>query len=481
MNYRIVPPCNLHRADIDRIDVEYLVEYFADNYYRFLYVYRGSSLVDVLTAKDISDADRPCSVGYAHRAYVWNNDRTPTTEELECWCQSHRSPPRVAVVVKGDLVFEAEGLHAVGEARGKLKSRLSLAFCRFFSKELIKWFRDRKIEHLAVIAADEFRNAIDDAFPFMKMTYFYSASSVTGDYGIVMDFRYFRLVRFLATRCRFVPLFEILDQIALSRLTDKCREMGVSLRLYRIASSESIRVLSRLERRQFSVRHDFRTLLNDNEYLASFAATDRAIEFLKRNPYEGTALRVHAGVLIQDDMNRELMHVNNGVRRSCPSGDALAPGVHLFGPCTPFGLCVSDDETIASFLQCELNNRAVSARVVNYGCLQGQNYVLNTLLRVLTTPLRRGDHVAILDFFSEQTGIVDTSEWLNAEKTTRDHWFFDAPMHCNRYANAVLARHLAEDYLRCAERALSADAAPAATFLEAEGIQELEGARMALA
>ena len=118
---------------------------------------------------------------------------------------------------------------------------------------------------------------------------------------------------------------------------------------------------------------------------------------------------------------------------------------------------------------------------MNYGCLQGRNFVLNTLLRVLTTPLRRGDHVAILDFFGEQTGIVDTSEWLNAEKSTCDHWFFDAPMHCNRHANAVIARHLAEDYLRCAERTLPVDAAPAAAFLGVAGIQELEGVRMELA
>ena len=481
MNYRIVPPGNLHRADIDRIDVEYLVEYFADNYYRFLYVYRGSFLVDVLTSKDISDVGRQRFSGYAHRSYVWTNDRIPTMEELECWCQSRCYPPRVAVVANGNLVFEAEGVHAVGEARGKLKSRLSLVFCRFFSNELIQWFRDRKVERVAVIAPDEFRNAISGAFPFIKMTYFYSASSVADEYGIAMDFRYFRLARFLTTRCRFVPLFEILEQIALCRLTDQCRKMRVSLRLYRIASSESIRVLSRLERRQFSVRHDFRTLLNDNEYLASFATTDRAIEFLKHNPYAGTALKVRTGVLIQDDMDRELMHVENGIRRSCPTGDSLAPTVHLFGPCTPFGLCVSDDETIASFLQCELNNRAVPVQVVNYGCLQGQNFVLNTLLRALTTPLRRGDHIVILDFFGEQTGVVDTSEWLNAEKTTRDHWFFDAPMHCNWHANDVIARHLAEDYLRCAERTLPADVAPPVAFLDVAGIQELTGERLELA
>lgn len=138
-----------------------------------------------------------------------------------------------------------------------------------------------------------------------------------------------------------------------------------------------------------------------------------------------------------------------GERKTSPSvkGD-FDNNIYVYGSCLTFGLFSDDERTFPSFLQKKVNSSTFAGmKVHNFG-VKGQNCVLNDLLYILNTPLRKGDFVILVAKFSHEmlillqnssTPYYDFSSYLNS-KTVDGQCFLNSAFHCN----TQIYHHLAD-------------------------------------
>lgn len=164
------------------------------------------------------------------------------------------------------------------------------------------------------------------------------------------------------------------------------------------------------------------------------------------------ACYIKDGIRYWRDAEAEFWHVRNGERLTVNQPEQYNRCVYLYGPCNITGLYVSDQYTISSLLQSEMNQAGFFCKVVNNGFPgNAESGYLNTerMQRMQSELFRKGD-IIVLD----QSGLTLSGDFplLNLTDVLEKHdapadWFIDSPRHCNHKANQLYAHAIYEKLL----------------------------------
>lgn len=144
------------------------------------------------------------------------------------------------------------------------------------------------------------------------------------------------------------------------------------------------------------------------------------------------------GIACPDLAENPFFHVKNGERLTIDQPVEYDRRIYVVGPCEILGSYVSDEYTIPSLIQKQLNQNHFSSRVINRGAFD-----IDLLACLLTESFQPGD-VLILDKFGMQLqdfpclNLTDALEKRDAPVS----WFVDQIRHCNHKANQLFAHEI---------------------------------------
>lgn len=149
------------------------------------------------------------------------------------------------------------------------------------------------------------------------------------------------------------------------------------------------------------------------------------------------------GIPYLSDAETELYHVRNGERFTVDQPEEYDRCMYLYGPCVVAGGYVSDQYTIASLLQREINQAGFSCRVVNRGVPGGDSLDIE---RLISGSFRQGDIIVFDQYLLpvEYFPILNLTDALEKHDAPAD-WFIEAVRHCNHKANQVFAHAIYEE------------------------------------
>lgn len=159
--------------------------------------------------------------------------------------------------------------------------------------------------------------------------------------------------------------------------------------------------------------------------------------------------RTQLGIPYLSDTETEFLHIQNGERLTVNQPEKYDRCIYLYGPCDVVGSYVSDQYTIASLLQKEINQAGFFCKVVNRG-LPGSN--LNAE-RLQTASFKQGD-IVVLDLFGslvEDFSVLNLTDALEIYNAPAD-WFVNSPRHCNYKANQVYAYEIYKELIPVLQR-----------------------------
>lgn len=138
---------------------------------------------------------------------------------------------------------------------------------------------------------------------------------------------------------------------------------------------------------------------------------------------------IENGILKLKDTQGKYYNVTDGERLTVGQPEQPNNTIYFFGPCFIVGWRIEDAHTVESRLQEILNEKNISSRVVNCGCWSDE---LMLLLRICSTPFKRGDIAIIYDKGKSFAGIptINLTECLE-RKNIPARWFWDHPLHSN--------------------------------------------------
>lgn len=149
------------------------------------------------------------------------------------------------------------------------------------------------------------------------------------------------------------------------------------------------------------------------------------------------------GVPYLSDAETEFFHIQNDERLTTNQPEKYDRCIYLYGPCVVTGVYVSDQYTMSSLLQCEINQTGFFCKVVNCG------FPICNLLnaeRLQSKLFKRGD-IVILDQAGSHMTNFPTLNLTNAleKHNAPADWFVNDIRHCNHKANQIYAHAIYEE------------------------------------
>lgn len=149
-----------------------------------------------------------------------------------------------------------------------------------------------------------------------------------------------------------------------------------------------------------------------------------------------------SGISYLNDMETELAHIKNGERLTVNQPEQYDRCIYLYGPCVVTGSYVSDQYTIPSLLQDEINRAGIPCKVVNRG-IPGVYFGAE---RVQSDAFKRGDIIVLdnMNTLVEDFPLLNLTDALEKHNASED-WFTNDLRHCNHKANEVYAHAIYEE------------------------------------
>ena len=151
--------------------------------------------------------------------------------------------------------------------------------------------------------------------------------------------------------------------------------------------------------------------------------------------------RVRDGMRLKD-FESEHVNIEHGERATINQPDHYERTIYFFGQCLIIGAYVDDAHTIESYLQNMANEAGYKVRVVNCGCW---GTAIQSIARMLSTPLREGDIVVMLseDPDVDTAGLKTVDLWRTLEENQAPSaWMLDLPYHANHHVSKLCAKAL---------------------------------------
>lgn len=152
------------------------------------------------------------------------------------------------------------------------------------------------------------------------------------------------------------------------------------------------------------------------------------------------------GVINLRDYSSCYYNVLNGERTTVGQPEFFKKTIFFYGPCFIYGHYSEDANTIESYLQKYYNEADYDVRVVNYGCPGYNRQPMMELSSIISTPMNRGDIIALYMDGKSFEGITDINllDTLESHTITAD-WMVDYPLHCNHRINELYAKKIFEE------------------------------------
>ena len=448
MQFKVKYKENLACYNYDNLNLSNLVEFFADNGYDYLYIYRDDYFCTAITFRDIL---KGWSGKLPEVNFIRDLEEFNSLEDIEKFFADVPSAERLVLRNGKDVYCEIDPMAEPPLQNNPSKNMMSLRYVDFFKTEIEAYLA--QFSRILIIASNEVFDLWQKLFPNRKCNHLVKVEPhMQVYYDLIMDFRYGpKLLRALDFVSKTVNFNHIIERIALGKLISYCNEQGIILKFYKLPRYEDLTCLSDLELANQQKRTTVSELAANEEYMRRFTHTTREYEFIKNRKFN-YSLRLDNGYCYSmEDCEDEDINVDDGHRRTLPILYNPDRVLHFYGPCTTYGILVPDDETAESCLTRLYKKEGMNIQAVNHGGLHGNN-VMNSIMCALATKVRAGDALIFLDVLDDFTadrfpGLIETCEWYNSIKAPEDVQFFDFPGHCNLPAYIILAEGIRRDLL----------------------------------
>lgn len=433
--------------------IEEIAEHFSNNGYRPLYVLENDLLKYVITFEDFVCSSINETID---RDFVFQEKEVLSRDNVINILKRHPNIDFLVVIDNGKLCYEVDSLVLLPYQNGTLKNLLALRYLKLFSSDFYDYMKDYK--NVLIIANDTvveyFRLVVPNLrFDFICKDDFNLNPSIVEKYDIVLDFVYNGRIRKVLkiNSIKYQELNKIITPFALKRLVSYCDKNGVFLKFYKLPRYEDLLCLNPNEIKNKDERNFFGKIIQDDFYLKLFVRSESEYQFLKNRAYH-SSLRFDNGIcFVMDESNDDEMHVHSGIRIGKFPENNEYPNINIYGPCTAFGFVVPEDKTVASLLENKLKHYGINVRVLNRAGIHG-NHELNSIIHALSTPMKSGDMVILLDVLEDlpeksYPNFVYVKDWFNKEKSKDSVQFLDFPGHCNSDSNEIMSNYILKDII----------------------------------
>lgn len=450
MNYELTFKPDIKKIDFKDVSKMSVAKHFADNGYDFLYVYKGGKFFNVITFSDFMSGN---FFEQGDKKFIQPVAKFKSFMDVQRFFVDTPEIERLVLVDAGEVVCEFNPRVELPLQNNVAKNLMALRYVRFFRKELVQYLA--AFDKISVIAKEYIADFIAEILPEIK---FDSVSQIEhaekfSSSDLILDF-YFgkRLRKALNFKLKVVDFSSIVERIALDALIKYCTENNLILKFYKLQRYEGLNCLHVWEEENFQNKKTLRQILCNRNYVENFSASDVEYEYIRRQEFFSSARLDDGYCFVQSDCKTNGLTVSNGLRYSMYENFNSRRVIHVYGPCTTFGILTTDFNTVTSQLNRMFRNSFSDFSAINHGGLHGNN-VLNSIMSALRTPVKSGDAIILLDVLDDfkpdiYPGLIEVNDWFNVKKTKRELMFFDFPGHCNTAANKIIAEGIFEDLNR---------------------------------
>lgn len=423
----------------EKLSVLVAAEFFCQNAYRYLYVIRDNKVVSILKKEDVSFIESGIPELDAGRYFVSDD----IVSDAHVRKQFSRRPfiNRLAVIDSNQrLIGEFNDGSLPDKARNIQKNMMALRYVPLFEEALKRVFFENGWKSALVLSDeavfDEFRKCL----PWIKCER--SDKYIQTNHSVIFNFLFHnKLNHYFCSDSRIKELSKIVEKVAFIKLNEYLKSSGINYLLLRAPVYECLDCLSQFETDHRKNGNSQRELIDSDEYMEQFADTSSLICDIRAGNHLGSHIEDNGWIFVQTAAVNDMISVCDGRRKTLPELDIYQNTVHIFGTCLVYGFMTANSDTIPSLLQKKDTYREI--RFVNHGALLGRN-LLNMIVDILSTELRNGDAVVLIDIFEDypddaEYGIIDTNNFFNENKPKNETWFLDFPLHCNSKANQLIA------------------------------------------
>lgn len=225
---------------------------------------------------------------------------------------------------------------------------------------------------------------------------------------------------------------------------------GVNLVFFLLPNRNSIQNLTSFERERLD--HwvfDYNHITKDESKLKKIYGENVDLAYIS-SLYDGGVVVKRKGYHVLVDFSNENVHIINGKRLTTDRPNNYKRKIHICGACTVRGIGVSDNQTIASYMQRMINERYPDTfLVVNDGIGRGTT-IVDDYHSIRETSFKEGDvviwcpwgrhfHGAFIKLCNSLGIPVFTTSALFNRPNNIGEWFTDDTLHTNNKGNEILA------------------------------------------
>ncbi len=240
-------------------------------------------------------------------------------------------------------------------------------------------------------------------------------------------------------------------------MKNRLEEQGVYFLFVQVPLEKNIKNLSEFEKERLSDwTFDFNNIREEDykricQIYSCESEKDDVIDYLKK-VYDGAKVFEMNGIKYLADFKSDLVNVINGKRVTYYQPEKYGNHIYMFGQCTARGTGVEDKDTIASFLQNEVNKAFPDCyRVENMAIGCGSD-IHDDMAHAEKIDFRQNDIVIFCTnleivpvelFEKNKISYFDCSEIFNRPHE-KGEWFTDMTCHTNGIGNEAIADFILE-------------------------------------
>ena len=229
------------------------------------------------------------------------------------------------------------------------------------------------------------------------------------------------------------------------------KKEGVFFVFFQTPVASRIKNLSEFEKSRIAEwEFDFNNISEEDcKIIKNIYPSDVSIKYLQE-VYDGVKVFEKDGIKYLSDFESRYVNIINGTRVTYYQPPEYANNIYIYGQCTARGTGVEDKNTIASFLQYQVNERYPNSyRIENVAIGCGSD-IHDDLAHMNETCFHKGDIVILCtnleivpEYIFKKNGIecYDCSTLFHRPHIYGE-WFTDMTFHTNEKGNEVIARYI---------------------------------------
>ena len=321
-----------------------------------------------------------------------------------------------------------------------------------FKSKIIQYLSNLPYNNILIVGNDDFCSCIRSMLPDNIEVEFRSSItdlSLLENYDFIIDNFYdSNYVKYIY--CNYS--YRIFDDIYLEILTNCAIDFVTKnkLNFYFLETMHKDKLINLTEEEKYIINNrmplgDVMSYLNeiyiDNNECKNFVL-DGGCNSFKVN---------HNGLFYSlSDQHDKYVNIENGIRLTSDSPKTFCNSIYMFGPCITRGFGVTDNYTIASYLQKKINlNLTKEYRVVNCGT-GGKRGIINDLLYLLSTHYLENDIIIIINqlenTFEKILNRRNVPIYELSSLFSRPHncgkWILHSESHINHVGNEVISNYI---------------------------------------